>query len=163
MSNSKFIDDVIEREEEVNHNLKAVAEELGVSKSGLVTGASPAEQKLAAEKAALFKTGGGPDSVLAEGLQEKAETAAALVEQNAANSARLASEVGVSARDIAGSPGTTDAEEAKAKLFGGGETSPDYDEMTVDEQKRAFFFGADGPPEKEANGWERDDGATSDD
>ena len=155
MSDAQFIDDVIEREEEVNQNIQAIAEEVGLSKSELVTGASPAEQKRAAAKAALFKTGGGPDSVLAEGLQEKAETAAALVEQNAANSARLASEVGVSSRDIAGSPGTTDAEEAKAKVFAGGETSPDYDSMSVDEQKKAFFFGSDGPPEWEAEGWDR--------
>lgn len=163
MSDTQFIDDVIEREEEVNQNIQAIAEELGLSKSELVTGASPAEQKRKAAKHAVFKTGGGPDSVLAEGLEEKAETAAGLVEQNAANSARLAREVGVSARDVAGSPGTTDAEEAKAELFTDGETSPDYDEMTVDEQKRAFFFGADGPPEKEANGWDRDVGSTSDD
>lgn len=161
MSDTQFIETVIERESEVNSNIQAIAEEIGLSKRDLETGASPEEAKAKAAKAALFKTGGGPDSVLAEGLQEKAETAAALVKQNAANSARLASEVGVSSRDIAGSPGTTDAEEAKAKVFGGGETSPDYDSMPVGEQKKAFF-GVDGY-EKTANGWDRDVGSTSND
>ena len=147
MSNSKFIETVIEREEEVNQNLKAIAEEIGLSDRDLVTGASPEEAKAKAQKAALFKSGETQaanvlkEDVIGGDLQEKAETAADLVRENAANTARIADELGVRSSKIAGSPGTTDVEESLKGLgLDGGEERPNYDEMeTVEEQKKAFF------------------------
>ena len=139
MSDTQFIDDVIEREQEVDHNLKAVAEELGVSKTDLVTGASPEAAKTKAELATLFKDGETAEDVIGDTVEEKAETAAALVEQNAANSARIAKAAGVLSTDIAGSPGTTDAEESKAAFFSGSVSTADTGgEADVEDDTEAF-------------------------
>lgn len=164
MSDAQFIDELIEYQERNNQNIKAIAAELELSERDLITGASPAEEQKEAAKKALFLPGSvakrvkgdsaAPDSVLADGFQEKAQTAADLVEQNTQNLAILAEAVGVSKKDIAGDPAATDLDEQKAALFGSEQTT-NYDDLSRAEQKAKFFFG-DSPPERMAKGWESD-------
>ena len=166
MTDTKFIDDLIEVQEQNNQNIQALAAELDLSERDLVTGASPAEKVKQAEKAALFSdktaaellevtSGGESDggSVLADGIKAKAETAAALVKQNAANIVRVAEAAGVSKSEIEGDATTTDLEEQKAAFFGSQKV--DYSDMTTEEKKKAIFTkGKD--PYGPAEGWESD-------
>ena len=171
MTDTRFIDDLIEAQEQSNQNLQAIAAELDLSKRDLVTGASPAEKVKQAEKAALFSdktasellevsSGGGSDegSVLAEGIKEKAETAAALVEQNAANIVRIAEAAGVSKSEIEGDAATSDLDEQKVAAFAPSATTggdAEKADMTTEEKKKAIFTkGKD--PYGPAEGWESD-------
>ena len=136
----------------MNDTLKAVAEEVGLSPRDLETGADPDEREADAEKAALF---GATKAAVEKADDDRppAKVAADLLEQNAANIARIAKAVGVSKRQIALDPGTSKAEAEKAALF----TSDDAAAKAadVDDERTAahkHFYGSDGSPDREAGG-----------
>jgi len=137
----------------MNETLKLLAAELGLSPGDLDLGASAAERQADAEKAALF---GAVDAAAEKAADDRstADVAAALMEQNAANLARVAREAGVSKRNLPLDPGTSKLEAQKADLFVGEERT----EKSITDGDRSpahrFFFGASGSPDRHAGeGW----------
>ena len=139
----------------MNDTLKAVAEEVGLSPRDLETGADPDEREADAEKAALF----GATKAAAEKADDDrspAKVAADLLEQNAANIARIAEATGVSKRKITLDRGTSKAEAEKAALFTSDDAAAKAADVVDDERTAAHkhFYGSGGSPDREAgDGW----------
>ena len=140
----------------MNDTLKSLAKEVGLSPRDLETGAEPSEQRIEAEKAALF-AGGEAAAEKVDDDRSPAKVAADLLSQNAANIGRIAKEIGVPKRKIELDLGTSNVEAQKAGLFtndDGVEKAADADADDHRDAAHKHFFGEGGSPDRYAgDGW----------
>lgn len=156
LDDTDAIAEVAAAQSSMNQTLQALAEEVGLTTRDLETGADPAELEAEAEKAALF----GAHKAAAEKADDDrapAQVAADLLEQNAANVARIAEAAGVSKRDIALDPGASKLQAQKAAALG---IDADAEKSMTDAEKRdrlhKHMFGPSGSPDLQAGDAWRD-------
>lgn len=157
---NEFIDEIIEVQEQTAKNIELLADEVGLSKSDLATGASPEEREVERQKAAVVA---GVDVEKTDTAESPAEIAAAMIQQNQANVARVAEAAGVSSRKIAGGTGAAPTEKQKARLFGLGDgddaaksLSDDDAEKSIEELKQEFFGNPGEQSQTAGDAWQRE-------
>lgn len=142
---------------QMNETILALASELGLTSRDLETGAAPAEREAKAQKAALFGAAKAAEEFAADD-RSPAEIAAALMQQNAQNLARVAQEAGVSKRNIPLDAGTSKVEAQKAALFTDREES---EKSIADPENRdalhRFMYPGGAPSWYAGDGWSRAD------